>query len=39
VKAKLGIIGKLIIKTFAGDVQKWIEEKVEYYLAEIKGRL
>lgn len=39
VKAKLGLIGKLIIKTFAGDVQKWIEEKVEYYLAEIKGRL
>jgi hypothetical protein len=39
VKDKLGLIGKLIIKTFAGDVQKWIEEKVEYYLAEIKGRL
>jgi hypothetical protein len=39
VKEKLGILGKAAVKAFAGDIEKWISEKVEFYLAELKGRL
>lgn len=38
-KEKIGVMGKLFLKLFVGDVEKWVSEQIELQLAKVKGRL